>query len=186
MQNGKDSVGTKKTAEDCFRCHTRNDGGKVIHAALVGDESCVTCHNPHGGEKRFFINAESTKELCIMCHSAPASSEMKNKHGPVDDNNSCTNCHSPHSSDNVRMLKLPTTDLCLNCHDKEIPATLSDARVIPNIKKKLEESTAQHTGMMMGDCTVCHDPHGSQYNRILKANYSVSNYNKYSSKEGVL
>ena len=182
LEDGKDPVQTKDTAADCFRCHTQNDTGKVVHGALSYDQSCIACHNPHGGDKRFFIKAESVKELCIMCHTAPEGTDLKTKHGPVEDQRSCTNCHNPHSSDNDKMLKLPSKDLCLSCHDKEIQATISDTRIIPNIKKKVEEAASQHTGAIMGDCTTCHNPHGSKYNRILLSNYSISNYNNYSAK----
>lgn len=176
IRGESDPVQTKDTANDCYRCHTRKDNGPVVHAALQFDQSCITCHNPHGGEQRFFIKAESTKALCTMCHDVPVEAQVK--HGPAHDQKSCLNCHNPHSSTNEKLLKLPSKQLCLSCHDKEIPATLSDVRVIPNIKAKIEASS-QHTAVAMGDCTMCHNAHGSQYNRLLTSNYSVSKNNEY-------
>lgn len=179
IRGESDPVKTKTSANDCYRCHTRKDTETVVHGALKDADSCIQCHNPHGGSQRFFIQEVSTKALCLNCHAGDISVDTKVKHGPAVDEKSCVNCHNPHSSKNEKLLRLPSKQLCLSCHDKEIPATLSDARVIPNIRAKIEDSAFKHTGAVMGDCTTCHNPHGSDNNRILKANYSVSNYNEY-------
>ena len=182
IRGESDPVKTKDTANDCYRCHNRKDTEPVVHPAMKFDQSCITCHNPHGGDQRFFIQAESTKSLCLMCHDGAVPVDAAIKHGPAHDQKSCVNCHNPHSSKNEKLLRLPSKELCLSCHDKPIQATLSDVRVIPNIKAKLEQASSQHTGAIMGDCTMCHNPHGSENNRLLSENYSVSNYNEYPGK----
>lgn len=181
----KDSVITKATANDCYRCHTRKDNEANVHSAIKTDEnSCVTCHNPHGGNQRFFLRDLSNdknvtvKALCTQCHTFDID-ENAVKHGAVENQRSCLNCHNPHTSKNPKQLILPIKDLCLSCHDKPIQATLSDARIIPNIKAKVESSKKN-----MGSCTDCHMAHGSKFNRILIDNFSTSNYNEYPPKTG--
>ncbi len=39
----------------CDRCHDRPDLNETPHADLPPDQSCVECHNPHGGADRFFL-----------------------------------------------------------------------------------------------------------------------------------
>jgi predicted CXXCH cytochrome family protein len=180
LNGQKDPVQTKTTAENCYTCHNRKDSETNIHPALQDDNSCITCHNPHGGKQRFFIQDFEKKDisiqgLCTQCHGPDV--EMANKHGAVVNERSCLNCHNPHSSKNAKLLKLPTKDLCLSCHDKPIQATLSDSRIIPNIKEKVESSKKN-----MGSCTDCHSAHGSPFKRILIDNFSLENYNEYPAK----
>lgn len=176
--NGEgDKVITKKSNTDCYSCHTQKDTGSTIHGALEDSESCITCHNPHGGKQRYFIKEESVKSLCLNCHDVTV--DTKVKHGAAVDQSSCVNCHNPHSSNNKKLLKLPSKDLCLSCHNQPIPATLSDARTIPNVKEKVEGLSVKHSGIIDVDCTTCHNPHGSDNSRILNTNYSANNNNAY-------
>lgn len=177
LSGNGDPVNTKDTDLDCYRCHTRKDTESVVHGALKDKKSCIACHNPHGGEQRFYIKAESTKELCLNCHDTAVNAAVK--HGPVIKGKSCINCHKPHSAKHSKLLLLPSKELCLSCHNREITATLNSPRTLPDIKEKLEMKS-QHTGATMGDCTACHYPHGSKNNRLLTAGYSLANYNKYS------
>ena len=175
-----DPVDTKSSANDCYRCHTRQDNQPNVHTALTSDEnSCVGCHNPHGGNQRFFLRDFSgdkdvtVKALCTQCHTTDIN-DMAVKHGAVENQKSCLNCHNPHSSKNTKQLKMPVKELCLSCHDKPIQATLSEPRVIPNMKAKVDTAKAN-----MGSCIDCHTAHGSQFNRILIDNFSITNYNDY-------
>lgn len=42
-------------SELCDQCHDRADLGETPHAALPPEQSCVECHDPHGGADRFFL-----------------------------------------------------------------------------------------------------------------------------------
>lgn len=168
---------TKNTAMDCYRCHTKKDNEPVVHGALKSKTSCISCHNPHGGNQRYFIADESIQNLCLGCHTKTKVNTMS-KHGPSIDQKSCINCHNPHSSKNKKLLLAPQKELCLSCHNRPIEAKLNnDPRVIPDIKSRIEAASL-HTGAN-GNCTSCHNAHGSDNKRILKLNYSVSNYNSY-------
>jgi predicted CXXCH cytochrome family protein len=41
----------------CFRCHDRTpEGGETLGCSRASDEaSCTECHNPHGGDKAYFL-----------------------------------------------------------------------------------------------------------------------------------
>lgn len=41
-------------------------GLPTIEGGMV---SCVTCHFPHGGNKRYFMRLEESKDLCVACHT---------------------------------------------------------------------------------------------------------------------
>lgn len=183
-ENGNDPVKTKATANDCYTCHMRKDNEANVHPALLDESSCVTCHNPHGGNQRFFLQDYSKdknvtiKAMCTQCHTTNLD-EMSSKHGAIENERSCLNCHNPHSSKHEKILKMPAKDLCLSCHDKTMQATLGGARVIPNIKEKVMSAKKS-----MGSCTDCHNPHGTKFNRLLVDNYSLENYNQYPQPAG--
>ncbi|HAZ14232.1 MAG: hypothetical protein A2X86_10095 [Bdellovibrionales bacterium GWA2_49_15] len=169
------TVTTNKKAENCYQCHFRQDTGAVLHGALKDDESCISCHNPHGSKNRYFLQEETTQALCNTCHSV--ATETVSKHAPAVQGKACLNCHNPHSAPNKKLLLKPSRELCLSCHDRPIRGTLNGNRMIPDIKAKVE-SASQHTGAQ-GACTDCHDAHASDYSRLLIDNYSTSIYNTY-------
>lgn len=39
----------------CFRCHDGADLTEGPHHAMLDGMACVECHNPHGGDDRFFL-----------------------------------------------------------------------------------------------------------------------------------
>lgn len=68
----------------CYQCHPAEDLG-VSHPVGVrpgpktaipddlptlegGVLTCVTCHSPHGGVRRYFARKETSKDICVSCH----------------------------------------------------------------------------------------------------------------------
>ncbi len=41
--------------ETCLRCHAREDLNGGDYHATIDEEVCTKCHNPHGGDDRFFL-----------------------------------------------------------------------------------------------------------------------------------
>lgn len=76
--------GVELTINACYQCHPVDSLG-VSHPVGVrpsakttipddlptlegGMVTCVTCHTPHGGERRYFARKEITKDICVSCH----------------------------------------------------------------------------------------------------------------------
>ena len=67
----------------CVKCHSqgashpvgiKSNGPKTkIPSELPTIEggmiTCVTCHYPHGGEKKYFARLDFARDLCIACHT---------------------------------------------------------------------------------------------------------------------
>lgn len=50
----------KRVPELCLECHDKSDLTTGTHHETIESRSCVDCHNPHGGDDRFFLKrAES-------------------------------------------------------------------------------------------------------------------------------
>jgi predicted CXXCH cytochrome family protein len=87
---------------------------------------------------------------CLVCHKKVASHQVL--HAPVAGED-CASCHTIATKGQVSAIGLAkaakkdsTAPLCLSCHD-ELAATL--------------KAPHTHEPAASGDCTSCHDPHGS-------------------------
>lgn len=77
----------------CYRCHDRQDTGRIIHGPLGGGE-CTACHDPHGSGSEALTVARA-ETLCVSCHDQESSKEHLRK----SRGRQCTECHNPHSSE---------------------------------------------------------------------------------------
>lgn len=159
-------AGKKGADEACLMCHetmtnkiSRHDG---MHAN-TGAVNCLTCHSMHHSDsKSAHLVAKPQLTLCGTCHTQAMSFRSKPYahrlgRGGMD----CTSCHEPHGRKPVQArsmgmnTSLRVTEAgeapCLNCHnDKRGPW------VFP------------HGANAVGDCTACHEVHGSVNPKQLK------------------
>lgn len=70
------------TIKICYQCHPQdashpvgirsgNPGIKIPDSLPTIEDgviTCVTCHDPHGSNKRFFTRVDYKKDLCLNCH----------------------------------------------------------------------------------------------------------------------
>ncbi len=104
----------------CLDCHTFAWGTKGglkegfhVHKP-VHEGGYASCHDPHGGTRRFFLQAEPS-ELCLRCHD-PQVYRAGVVHGPLAVGD-CLVCHDPHAAKTGRLLKGPVpAELCFKCH----------------------------------------------------------------------
>lgn len=164
----------------CFMCHT--DKAESIHKAEFVhkpvSENCTKCHNPHSGPRQFMLQS-TAPALCFSCHT-DKEEQIKTavvRHGAVDIEKSCLNCHDPHNSNIARMLLMNPMDLCMNCHDREYK--LPDGHTLIDMKKWLADHKYHHGPIREGDCSGCHNPHGSANFRILRAFYPSTFYEPF-------
>ncbi len=164
----------------CFTCHPDKEDGlktrKVKHPPV--QQSCIQCHNPHGTPNKAMLTA-AIPALCANCHPNEASLAKKaiTKHGPMTDAKACMNCHDPHFADNAKLLPSPQMELCLKCHDKQLD---TERGTITDMKSLLEANKNGHGPVREKNCTACHNPHGSDYWRILVKYYPADFYTSYS------
>lgn len=164
----------------CFMCHPNLEEGltakKVAHVPVK--QSCVSCHNPHGSAAPAMLRAP-VPELCATCHPNEAALRQRavTKHAPMADQKSCMNCHHPHFSDQPRLLLMSQLDMCLACHDRDLQTSKGK---IANMKALLETNKNGHGPVKSSDCVSCHNPHGSDYWRLLVKYYPAELYTQYS------
>jgi predicted CXXCH cytochrome family protein len=160
----------------CYTCHVdKKDefaAGKEIHPPVA--DRCTNCHSPHGSPYKYQLLL-APPDLCYKCHQDKKEyiSKVKFPHKPVQMEGSCLNCHEPHVSNFEPLLKAGGSDLCLSCHNKPLGDLI-------NMKAWLDANPDKHGPVRSGDCTGCHNPHGSNYRRILINTFPQDFYTAYS------
>jgi predicted CXXCH cytochrome family protein len=171
----------------CFQCHTDKQEAfktkKFVHPPVA--DGCVNCHSPHSANYPNNLFAKGNEDLCFSCHDGKKAEVegAKVKHAAVETGKKCLNCHDPHFSNFAKMLKKQPMDLCLSCHDK---AYGKGKDRVANIKAVLDHNRYKHGPILEKDCSACHNPHGSNYFRILRAYFPPVFYANYDPKNYAL
>ncbi len=169
--------------ERCLKCHAdfakAMKEAKVIHAPVLLNQ-CHSCHDPHGASLPNLLT-KGMPDLCIYCHKKIADKMVKAKvpHKPLLQQGGCATCHSAHFARAKGLLATDEKSVCLGCHDKE---NLGNPP-LKNIKKEISGKKFLHGPLKNGECKACHDPHGSDYVRMLRGTYPADVYAPY--KDGL-
>ncbi len=169
----------------CFTCHMDKQDEiakkKAVHTPVK--EKCVACHLPHAANFAPLLKNEPTKALCLDCHKARKDqlAMVKVPHNALGLEKGCLECHDAHATDFPKQLVREPMDLCLNCHNKDYK---SASGTVGNIKLVIDSGKIKHGPIREKDCSACHDPHGSDFFRILRnyfppvfyAPFNVKNY----------
>jgi len=167
----------------CLSCHPsiqRLLSKPNVHppVTLMG---CTACHDPHAEDNEFRLKMPK-EEICFMCHPQMRDVRDKspNQHSALMIRDGCLNCHNPHGSDHPKHLNFAVPkDLCLSCHDK-VMAREEDGKEIKNMAEHFAKNKNPHGPNQWGDCVMCHNPHGSENYRILKAPFPSGFYSSFS------
>jgi len=158
--------GVKGANETCLLCHdtttnriSRKNGMHANSAAV----NCLTCHSIHHSDPhQAHLVARPQLDLCGMCHTQSASFRNKPYRHRLDRGGmECSSCHEPHGRPGATVRSIAMIDPlqrtsageapCLGCHtEKRGPF------VFP------------HGANAIGDCTACHEVHGSVNPKQLK------------------
>ncbi len=151
----------------CAQCHedVSHNFHDATHSKLIADGGngtevgCESCHGPAslhvktGGEIGTIINP--TAETCYQCHlDKRGEFALPNSHPVASGKMSCSDCHNPHTGDAIaergtNMAAL--NESCVKCHTSQ-----------------LGPYVFEHEASREG-CTVCHNPHGSINDKMLKS-----------------
>lgn len=146
--------------KSCSDCH-RWDASSIQHEPFEKGR-CMDCHDPHGGDTKGFIAAETLKELCVGCHDLQTGAQP---HAPIESGD-CTSCHAGHQSEHPGLLKRVGLELCLGCHK--------------SIRQDLDVKDFHHGAIQEGTCVACHQPHWSPHRKLLLGDYPNDYYVPYS------
>jgi len=170
--------------EHCYSCH--NDlrdaiatAGRVHEPAA---KECLSCHTAHTGDQPALLN-DRIEEVCLKCHADVEAHTRTAKvpHAAMSEERKCANCHDPHAANHRPMLVDRMDRTCLSCHDK--PMTANDGRNIAGMKDVLTNSRFLHGAIKLGDCSTCHDAHGSDEHSLLTAAFPASSYTRFDEKK---
>ncbi len=149
-------ISPEEVAGVCTTCHQLDElmnWPGSIHAER--DVACTDCHKVHHNHNRSLLVKANQMELCGSCHGDVTSQVQLLSHHPVREGKMrCSDCHNPHGSSSVDEGMLRTdervNDLCLKCHTRyQGPFVYEHDPVVE-------------------DCLICHDPHGTVANNLLK------------------
>jgi predicted CXXCH cytochrome family protein len=142
---------------DCVSCHDPHISkqphllAKYTHPPFA-DLQCDTCHQPPKDGK-VVLTADSSKELCVMCHSEKGEQIENAKVPHPGAMGDCTDCHSPHGGNYPYFPKPNPVAVCTSCHTE-----------IGDLGKKAHP----HQAAFEEGCGICHDPHGNNNSHLLR------------------
>ena len=167
----------------CLTCHKEMSEQmkkvQVVHRP-VADGECSQCHDPHASDFPKQIKA-APLQLCTSCHEhekiKTQATESAHKHSVVTDKQACLNCHTPHGGSVARLMKAAPLKVCLTCHDK--PVKVADGRAVASVAEVLDPNEMKHGPIRDGNCSGCHNVHGSDVSRLLAKPYPESFYQPF-------
>ena len=167
----------------CINCHDEFKKGLQesphIHTPVLKND-CQTCHAVHGSS---FPNLliEDPHVFCFSCHPdiQKKFSKSRSKHAGLYLDKQCGTCHLAHFSSDSALLIKSEKELCLACHGNNSPLESYSPK---NIEQEISNKEYLHSPISEGNCSPCHDPHGSQFDNLLIDRYPSSFYAPYDPK----
>jgi predicted CXXCH cytochrome family protein len=117
----------------------------VFHNSRPRDD-CTGCHASTCED----LSKVADESTCLVCHTDFR--QRFGKHTKVDDR-TCINCHYLDKNLTSGTLDYPGENSCYLCHKNKILA---------------HSQEYIHGPVAGGKCTICHDPHGTQYEKNLR------------------
>jgi len=167
----------------------------AFETSAHAQQLCIDCHNPHGtAGPNAAMSLAAEESLCYTCHTSTEDEFAKANHHDVaaadqaahNSRVECTLCHNPHiitrdqplvNPDNLLAVWTQTSprDFCLACHDAAAPAAVRFPATSPGTGWNQSRFVGtRHDVVLGGDCTLCHNAHGSDFRSTLLANYTVT------------
>ncbi|OQX16314.1 MAG: hypothetical protein BWK76_11770 [Desulfobulbaceae bacterium A2] len=156
----------------CYTCHKKKYTQDTHIHKPAAQGTCFTCHEVLHGERKYTVQKPDDK-VCYPCHNAEVKGwkSKSTMHGPTAVGH-CTMCHDPHGSAWPALLRMQTTDLCINCHEDKatgshvIAGFMGKGHPVRNAKDPFVPNK-EFT------CAGCHNPHAGNTQNLL--NHDNSN-----------
>ncbi len=176
----------------CISCHS----GGSVHAddpsksnitnpaTLAGDQAlaaCAACHLPHQDMDNFGFNPHTLQQVnCADCHKLHAAAPVV---GLLQDDKTefCGRCHKSANLGFLRRSNHPVLQgamTCLSCHSFSKRADQNQAYGFGRVCEdchgdvagpyRYEHPVANAYDVQGSGCVECHDPHGSENDKLLK------------------
>ena len=165
----------------CVTCHKEMSDqmklAKVTHKPVAEGE-CSGCHDPHASDYTMQTKA-APFDLCTSCHTAikKAATESQHKHSIVVKDQACLNCHTAHGAQLAKLMRNQPLEVCLKCHKEAVKTP--DGREVKSVGEVLDPKLAKHGPVKEGNCSGCHNVHGSDVTRLLAKPYPETFYAKF-------
>ncbi len=133
----------------CHQTHQRIEWKGSTHE--FNDVACASCHTIHVAKDPVLDRQEQAR-ICMTCHTSQKAKFYELSHHPVREGQmACSECHNVHGENGTGLrIKATSREKCVSCHaDKRGPFLWDHAPAAE-------------------DCTLCHDPHGSNQPALLK------------------
>lgn len=165
----------------CFNCHNemKNQMAQVKFQHKAVEQDCNACHDPHASD--FPMQTKQPPvELCTKCHEKQktAALDAKVKHSIVTRDDACLNCHTAHGGDLAKLMRSEPQKVCMKCH--ATPQKAPDGRQVASVEEVLDPNMSKHGPIREGNCSGCHDTHGSDHTRLLTKGYPEPFYQAFS------
>ncbi len=155
LRFGDDGLEPEEVGGICTNCHQA--GAQLNWAGSAhaeNDVACTACHKVHTNGRKYLLK-EGELDLCSRCHQDVRARTYYASHHPLkEEKMHCSDCHNPHGSDSPAAGMLKTAervnDLCLRCHTR------------------YQGPFAFEHDPVVEDCLICHDPHGTVANNLLR------------------
>ena len=169
---------TEDKMDLCLSCHEELslglDNAENVH--LPADEDCGLCHEIHASDHPSQL-LDAAPQLCFECHDdIQTKTELSIGHTAVTSKAGCLNCHTAHHSPHAAMLNGRQSEICLTCHKDALPG--KNKKTIASMDDWLHLEF-QHGPIQEGNCSSCHDLHGTDVNSILRASYTERFYSSW-------
>lgn len=151
----------------CTRCHVQPHAVNLYERDPHDDANlaCTACHKVHDNTKHAFLLKNEQPELCYSCHQGVRSEFARTSRHPINDGVvNCMDCHKEVAQSPKQGHPSGPGETCVTCH-AEFRGPFP-----------FEHQAAVEYSTQEGGCLNCHNPHGSQYPRLLRQSYDAPHY----------